>query len=75
MGLKSGFNDFGHNLTLVVNCLLLLAVYIVGVGTTAFVAKLTGKHFLPIKRPKQQDSYWEKLDLRTKPADDYYRQF
>jgi hypothetical protein len=52
-----------------------LAVYIFGVGLTAVVAKLMGKHFINIRKGKKQDSYWVPLNLQKKPVDDYYRQF
>ena len=74
-GFKCGFSVFGHNLTVLINSFLLLAVYIFGVGLTAVVAKLMGKHFINIRKGKKQDSYWVPLNLQKKPVDDYYRQF
>ena len=74
-GFKCGFSAFGHNLTALINSFLLLVVYIFGVGLTALVAKLMGKHFINIRKGKNQDSYWAPLNLQKKPVDDYYRQF
>ena len=45
-GFKEGMNDFGHNLSGIVNAVLLSVVYIAGVGPTSILAKLSGKRFL-----------------------------
>jgi hypothetical protein len=72
-GIKKGFQDFGHNISLIVNSILLSFVYFVGVGPTSLLAKLVGKDFLEKKIP--QKSYWSKLDLEKQPEEEYYRQF
>ena len=74
-GFRKGMNDFGTTLTMIVNSILLLIVYIIGVGVTSLVAKLFGKHFLERKIQKHAATYWKKLDLGKKPIDDFYRQF
>jgi hypothetical protein len=72
-GIKKGMKDFGHNLATIINTVLLFIVYIIGVGITAIIAKLAGKHFLDIKGEKP--SYWSDLNLKKKPIEEYYRQF
>lgn len=54
----------------VINALLLIIFYFVGIGTTALIAKLFGKKFLDMK-----GSGWEKLNLKKQKKEDYLRQF
>jgi len=78
-GFFKGFSEFGKNISLIVNCLLLSVVYIVGVGITSLFAKLVGKHFLETKISSKtntkKNTYWSNLNLKKKKIDDYYRQF
>ena len=75
-GFLKGMNTFGGIIINVVNFILLLPVYIVGVGLTSIVAKVVGKHFLNLKRPnKKQDTYWVAKDTRKKKLEEFYRQF
>lgn len=74
-GLKFGMKTFGQNLALIVNSILLLFVYIFGVGITSFFARLTGKEFLDTKLSKSKKSYWSDLDLKKKEIEEYYKQF
>lgn len=72
-GFKKGTETFGHSIITLVNCILLLFVYIFGVGLTSIVAKIVGKKFLePEIKGK---SYWSDLKLKKKKIDEYYRQF
>lgn len=72
-GFKEGMKDFGYNISIIVNSVLLSAVYIIGVGITSIIAKLSGKHFLDMKLGKK--TYWEDSDLKGGPKKYYYRQF
>jgi hypothetical protein len=74
-GLKKGARDFGETLAIILNSLLLLLVYIFGVGLTSLIAKLAGKKFLETKPSKQQKSYWSSLSPRKRPIEEDYRQF
>ena len=74
-GFKEGFTQFGHNMSYIVNSVLLSFVYFVGVGITSLIAKITGKHFLVMKVKKSQKTYWSNLDLKKRKIDEYYRQF
>ena len=71
-GVKKGTKDFGENISTLVNSLLLLIVYVIGVGLTAIVAKVMRKQFLDTKK---KDSYWNELNLKKKEMKEYYRQF
>lgn len=73
-GFKKGLGNFGGNVGLLVNSVLLTIVYLVGVGLTSIVAKLVGKHFFEIKTP-QTATYWSDLNLKKKEIEEYYRQF
>lgn len=74
-GLKKGMTEFGNNLGVIINSLLLSIVYLIGVGLTSIFAKIVGKHFFGMKPSKKRSTYWSKLDLRKKHIDEYYRQF
>ena len=70
-----GMKDFGSNINLIINSILLLIVYLVGVGITSILAKLSGKHFLERKTSPGKKTYWSELNLEKKSLDKYYRQF
>jgi len=73
MGFRKGMQNFGYNIALIINTILLTFVYLIGVGLTSIFAKLFRKHFLGTKLSK--DSYWSDLNLKKKLMEDYYRQF
>jgi len=73
-GFKKGMNDFGTNISTIINSVLLSLVYISGAGFTSLIAKLFGKHFLDMKASKRK-TYWSDLNLKKKPIEEYYRQF
>ena len=64
--------DFGHLMGNIVNFILLLPVYFLGVGITSIIAKLLGKHFLSTKKG---NSTWTKHLVKTQKIDEYYRMF
>ena len=72
-GFKEGAKRFGVCISTVVNSVLLLIAYILGVGMSAISAKVFGKHFLEKKISKQ--SYWSELNLKKKQRKEYLRQF
>ena len=69
-----GIKDFSHTISNAVNVLLLLPVYFLGVGLTAIIAKIKGKHFLDRKLTLEK-SYWLDLHLKKKSLETYFRQF
>jgi hypothetical protein len=73
-GFKTGMKEFGTNIGVIVNSILLLFVYLIGVGLTSLVAKLSGKRFLELK-PGRKKSYWTKLDMKAGKLEDHYRQY
>ena len=68
-----GSKVFGELISAIINLLLLSFVYFVGVGLTSIFAKVFGKNFIDNKKVK--GSYWEELNLTTRPFEEYYRQF
>lgn len=73
-GFKKGMKHFGNCLTIIVNSILLLVVYVIGVGITSLIAKIAKKRFLETK-PAKQKTYWTNLNLNKKTIKEYYRQF
>lgn len=74
-GFKKGMNKFGNGISIIINTVLLLVVYIIGVGLTSIFAKIMKKHFLERKISKDKETYWSDLNLKKQPMEKYYRQF
>lgn len=74
LGFKQGIKKFGFVISKVINYLLLSFVYIIGVGFTSIIAKLSGKQFLDVNNSKK-NSYWTDLKLKKKTLEQHYRQF
>ena len=74
-GFQKGSKNFGYNISMIINSILLSIVYLIGVGFTSIFAKLLGKHFLDMKLSKKTKTYWLDLNLKKKPIEEYYRQF
>ena len=74
-GINDGVELFAKNITVLINSILLTLVYITGVGLTTICAKIVRKSFLKTKIDKTAKTYWEDLNLKTQPKEDYYRQF
>ncbi|MBI2105585.1 hypothetical protein HYT56_01975 [Candidatus Woesearchaeota archaeon] len=72
-GFRKGMKNFGENISIIVNSVLLLIVYIIGVGLTSIVAKIFRKRFLDLRFRK--DSYWTDLGLKKKEMKAYFRRF
>lgn len=74
-GFKKGMNDFVENLGAVVNLILLLCVYIFGIGITSILSKLFRKKFFLMGPSRKIGTYWEDFELKNKQAENYYRQY
>ena len=66
--------EFGENISALVNGVLLFVTYVIGVGVSSLITKISGKKLLELK-PSKKESYWTDLDLKKKPLKEYYRQF
>lgn len=74
-GMSSGMEKFGHTIGSLVNTILLLLVYVIGVGLTSVIAKVFRKKFLEMERQPGNRTYWSNLNLKKKSIDKYLRQF
>ncbi len=74
-GFCLGLSEFGENIGLIINSILLTFVYVFGVGFTSIIAKIFKKHFLEMKIGKKQKSYWSNLNLKIISIEEYYRRF
>ncbi len=74
-GFVEGLKGFGLTINTLISALLLLIVYLIGIGITSIIAKISGKHFLDIQSAPQHETYWTELALEKKPIDNYYKQF
>ncbi|MDD5254390.1 MAG: hypothetical protein PHG05_04845 [Candidatus Nanoarchaeia archaeon] len=74
-GIKEGFNLFGNFIGRIVNFVLLLIIYIIAVGPTFTVSRISKKHFLDIKKNKFKETYWIKKQSGGESIDSFYRQF
>lgn len=72
---KRGMNFFGQIISNLINSILLLIVYVIGVGITSIVAKTFKKKFLNMRLDFKAETYWEELGLSKRPIEEYYRQF
>ncbi|MBU0980117.1 MAG: hypothetical protein KJ709_04895 [Nanoarchaeota archaeon] len=52
----------------------LVVVYLTVVLLTSLVARLVGKKFMFTKWEKKK-SYWQPLDMKKQPIEEYHRQF
>jgi len=69
-GFWKGMKIFGALITNVVNFILLIPVYYIGIGATSIVARISKKKFL-----KMKESGWKKYDLETQPKEEYYKMY
>jgi len=73
--IRHGLAFFGDCVALVVNSVLLLTVYVIGVGLTSLFARCAGKNFLTLKIDPGSTTYWLEIPRKKETADQYYRQF
>ena len=73
-GLQQGFKNFGHAITQIINFFLLLVVYFIGIGPVSVISRLSGKHFLELKK-QNKPSNWHEHKVAKQPLEKYYRTF
>ena len=73
-GFQQGFRNFGHAINNVVNFFLLLIVYVLGIGLVSIISKLSGKHFLDIKKENKKTN-WHDHKVVKQSIEKYYRTF
>jgi len=75
-GFYAGMKLFGGVIVSIINFILLIPVYIIGVGLTSIIAKISGKHFMNLKKPdKKIKTYWVKREEKKITKEDCYKQF
>lgn len=72
---KNGFRYFGKTIEKLVNSVLLLAVYLIGIGLTSVLAKIVGKRFLDTKISSDRKSYWIPTEKKEKNMESLLHQF
>lgn len=72
---KKGQKEFGEDIAIIINSILLSIVYLFGVGLTSSIAKVFRKRFLDLKIDPKVKTYWCDLNLTKKPINEYYKQF
>jgi hypothetical protein len=71
--LIKGFMDHSENISMLVTSILLVIVYIFGIGLTSFFFRLFGKEALKTK--KKGGSYYEDLSMKKKDHGDHLKQY
>ena len=71
-GFKQGFRNFFNIINDIINFVLLLLVYIIGIGLVSTISKLSGKHFVDLKA---SGSSWVARKLGKKQIEEYYKTF
>jgi hypothetical protein len=74
-GLKQGMHRFGQDIATLINTILLAIVYLLAVGITSVIARLFRKRFLETRLNAKAKTYWNTLNIKKRPTDEYYRQF
>lgn len=72
---KKGAMNFGNDLSALINCVILLFLYILGIGFSAILARLLRKTFFETKPSKAKKTYWLDFESRSKDTENYYQQF
>lgn len=71
----AGLKIFSANITCLVNTILLLIAYLIGIGLSFIIAKFINKHFLDLNIDKNKNTYWSDLNLTKKDLKNYLKQF
>lgn len=74
VAIKSVLEPIAKAISNVVNFVLLLLVYFIGVGIVSISAKILGKHFLELKKTNKK-SNWHEHRVEKQPLESYYRTF
>ncbi len=69
------FKAFGEKVASVVNFILLIPVYFIGVGLTKMCAKIAGAKILPLQQKINAQTYWQEYSCKTELKEKYKRMF
>jgi len=68
------FQCFGLFIASIINFILLIPVYFIGVGISALFSKIAKKEVLPIKQEKKE-TYWQAYTIGDEKIEEQYRMF
>lgn len=71
-GFYNGFKSFGLWISTIINFILLMIVYFVGVGLTSVIGKVFKKEFLNFKKER---TYWKTRKSKKPSIDENKRMF
>lgn len=71
---KAILEPIGLVISNIVNFVLLLVVYFLGIGPVSIIMKLFGKHFLELKKQNKKTN-WHEHKVTKQPLESYYRTF
>ncbi len=74
-GFKKGFGSAGHLVSNIVNTILLLIVYVLGIGIISLYFNLKKKDLLNLKTKTVNESYWQDKKNRNKTKEDSLKPF
>jgi len=74
IAVKDGLMAVSKFITSVVNFILLIPLFFIGVVLTSLLSKVFGKRYLALTLRKRK-SYWVKKNLSTQKLEKYYRMF
>ena len=71
---KSILDPVGKLISGIVNFILLLVVYIIGIGIVSISMRIFRKHFLELKKTDKKSNWYEHR-VEKQPLEQYYRTF
>ncbi len=69
------FKSFGEKIASVVNFILLIPVYFIGIGVTKICAHFSGASIMIVNQAKEKKSYWMEYNCKTETKEKYKRMF
>jgi hypothetical protein len=72
--IKHILEPIGKTIFAIVSFVLLLLVYILGIGPVSIISKIFGRHFLELKN-QYKKSNWHDHNVTKEPIKNYYRTF
>lgn len=73
-GFRHGFKSFGMIVTNIVNTVLLLLIYFVGVGFAALITRITSQKLMSVEK-KKTNSYYKVNKTEKQNIEDFYKQY
>jgi len=74
-GLKTGFKKPGHLISNIINTILLLFVFLFGIGIISLYFKIKNRDLLNLKAKLNGNSYWLEKNNRNSTKEDSFKPF